>query len=97
MAISNIDMLLFYAVCPNVAARAQYSRAKEPGRRLPVGDVTCPPQENRGDDGLEPATSDVTGASASPLFSAKYMVLQWVAPTPRDTARHEMTRFRTCY
>ena len=29
---------------------SQYSRGKERGRRLPVGVVTCPPQENRGDD-----------------------------------------------
>ena len=27
---------------------------------------------------VEPAASDVTGASPSPLFSAKYMFTQWV-------------------
>jgi hypothetical protein len=50
-----------------------------------------------GTTGLEPATSDVTGASASPLLSSKYLFLQRVTATASATARHEMIRFRSCY
>jgi len=42
-----------------------------------------------GTTGLEPATSDVTGASASVLFSANYMLREWVAG---DSGRHDPTR-----
>jgi len=42
-----------------------------------------------GTTGLEPATSDVTGARASPLFTGKYAFLQWVTD---DTGRHGPTR-----
>jgi hypothetical protein len=43
-----------------------------------------------GTKGFEPATSDVTGASASSLFSAKYVLPQCVAG---DSGRHGPTRY----
>ena len=54
-----------------------------------MGDVTCPPQRIGGTTGLEPTASDVTGASASSLFSWKYAFLQWVTG---DNERHVPTR-----
>ena len=75
---------------------------KEKDESVPTSDVRTPKAVKNseikpckllkgmaGTTGLEPATSDVTGARASTLFSVNYVALQRVAGVTR---RHEPTR-----